>query len=170
MEAQSWVPPHFCEVIAWITARQQAPEARQLTTSLRVSTQDGSLRFTPGERLQIALTTPERKLSYLYVLYHASNGDVVPLLPNDRVPEHRFTPGTAVSLGQPHGPQYLELTCPCGLELVTVFACPTALTEHPAGTANGHAVWRRLRPELEQAACIAGAYRVLAVRDRTGTN
>ena len=57
-----------------------------------------------------------------------------------------------------------------GLELVTVFACPTALTEYPAGTAHGHTVWRRLRPELEQAACIAGAYRVLAVRDRPGAH
>ena len=156
-------PPIFCDIVEFFAALQA--EKAQDSVSIHLNKESERPRYTSGEFFNGTFTTPKTAVTYGYVHYFTNDNKVVSLLPSQKVRDNVFSPNSQGALAYPGVPQLIELTCPCGPQLLTFVACESPLKVLPGPDQAVQPFWERFKAELRQSSCSV-AYRFITVGDR----
>jgi type VI secretion system protein ImpK len=124
------VPRPFCEVLELLEPFQKrnSDQAFGLTASL--NKQGTPPLYYHYENFVITVKTPTKFASYVYVDYYTTEA-VAHLFPNPHETVNRLEPSRSIIIGDPNGPQPLQILPPFGRDLVTVIASKTPLFPTP---------------------------------------
>ena len=128
------LPRPHCEVVEFLAASGLSASGDQASSwsDLGEASRAGLQRFRDGERMAIALKTPDFQ-AYLYVDYYDTGGQVYHLLAGGAA-DKRFAPEQTIELGGRHTPGIdLVAAPPYGTDIVVAIGSsePLALGERP---------------------------------------